>query len=106
MEGVNSLTAKTHNMLAVLFLILASILGVFAQNIAYFLNEQNSAIQVITMISISTFLSLVLYMLIPVLYFIWRKMNVYLLYVSIAIAFLVSQWSLLVWMFWMGEVGS
>ena len=86
-------------------LIIAAICGIYAQDISYFLNEQFPFIELSTAITVITLLSIGLYILIPILFSITKKVKketfYRLLVVSGLVGVLISIRSLFVWAMWM-----
>ncbi len=95
-----------YSTFVILGLIFATILGALGQNIAYDLNERFPTIELTTAITIVTFISLGLYIIIPISLFIFNKTEkIYLITSVIACVLIglpVSIWSLFVWLMWMG----
>ncbi|XKI10952.1 Mitochondrial carrier protein [Sporosarcina sp. ANT_H38] len=87
-------------------LIFATILGIFGHVIAYDLNEQFPTIKSMTAMTILTFISIGLYVIIPISLLIFNKIPQKYLIVSVITCFLiglpVSIWSFFVWVAWMG----
>ncbi|WP_186674000.1 hypothetical protein [Sporosarcina sp. BP05] len=90
----------------VIGLILATILGALGQNISYDLNERFPAIDLTKAISSVTFISVGLFIIIPISLFIFMKNEKTFLIVSVIACVLIglpiSIWSLFVWLMWMG----
>lgn len=90
----------------VIGLMLATIIGALGQNIAYDLNERFPVIDLTTAISSLTFISVGLFVLIPITLFIYVKNKKAVLIVSVSACILiglpVSIWSLFVWLMWIG----
>jgi len=95
-----------YTIFVIIGLIVATILGALGQNIAYDLNERFPAIELTTAITIVTFISIGLYIIIPISLFIFNKTEkIYLLVSVIACVLIglpVSIWSFFVWAAWMG----
>ena len=87
-------------------LIFATILGIFGQNISYYFNERFPTIKLTTSITVVTFISIGLYIIIPISLFIFNKTEKINLYacgmVCVLIGLPISLWSLFVWGMWMG----
>ena len=84
---------------AISFLIIATFLGIFAQNLSYYVHEQFPTIKIVTALTVITFTSIGLYILASV--FLAIKQSTF-LGISILIGFTISLWSLFVWAMWMG----
>lgn len=83
-------------------LLIATIFGISAQSIAYFINDQFPSVGLITVMSTVTFLSIGLYIIILTLLLIFKKVGKDLLIVLVLVGFSVSTWSFFVWAMWMG----
>ena len=95
-----------HNAFVIIALIVATILGIYGQDISYYFNERFPTIELTTAITIVTFLSIGLYIITPILLFIFNKTEKISLVVSVLacvlIGFPISIWSIFVWAMWMG----
>jgi len=91
---------KKFHYVAITFLIIATFLGIFAQSISYYLHEQFPTIKLATAITIITFTSIGLYILLSVFLAIIKQSAF--LGISILIGFTISLWSLFVWAMGMG----
>lgn len=95
-----------QSVFVVIGLIVATILGVFGQDISYYLNAQFPIIKLITSLTFVTFLSIGMYIIIPVLLFISKKVKKELFKISfivcISVGLPISMWSFFVWAMWMG----
>ncbi|MDW0117539.1 hypothetical protein QTL97_11375 [Sporosarcina thermotolerans] len=91
---------------AIISLIFATILGIYGQDISYYLNNRYPTIELKTVITIVTFLSIALYIVTPVLVLkILKLKGVYLLAcitVFTLIGLPISLFSFFVWAMWMG----
>jgi len=91
---------------AIVNLIFATILGIYGQDISYYLNNRNPTIELTTVITIVTFLSIGLYIVTPFLVFKFLKLKKVYLIVCIIICALIglpiSLFSFFVWGMWMG----
>lgn len=91
---------------AIIALIVATILGIYGQDLSYYFSERFPTIELTTAITIVTFLSIGLYIITPILLFIFNKFEkTYLMMSVIAcvlIGFPISIWSFFVWAMWMG----
>lgn len=87
---------------AVIGFVLATIFGISAQSIAYFINDQFPSIGLMTVMSTVTFLSIGLYIITLTLLLVFKKVEKDFLLVLVLIGFLVSAWSFFVWAMWMG----
>ncbi|MFC5602508.1 hypothetical protein [Sporosarcina koreensis] len=83
-------------------LILATVFGIYAQGISYYLNERYPIISLSTAITIITFLSIGLYVMIPLLLLIFKKLIPIYLAAFVLIGLTTSLWSFFVWAMWMG----
>jgi hypothetical protein len=83
-------------------LILATVFGIYAQGISYYLNERYPIISLTIAITIITFLSMGLYIMIPLLLLIFKKLNPIFLTAFLLIGLPISMWSFFVWAMWMG----
>ena len=96
---------KIHNVLLIICLIGATILGIDAQDLSYYLNEKIPEIERTTFISILTFISIGVYIIIPIFTYhsrIPNKMFAFYLIASCVIGIPTSTWSIFVWGMWMG----
>ncbi|HWO76540.1 MAG TPA: hypothetical protein VNM69_11695 [Bacillus sp. (in: firmicutes)] len=95
-----------RNVLSIIGLIIAIIFGIDGQDISYFLNEEFPGIKVTTFITCLTFISIGLFVVIPILTLIskvvQKEMVVIYFIVSAVIGIPVSFWSILVWGWGMG----
>lgn len=90
------------NIFVILGLIVATIFGIYAQDISYYLNEQFPTIGLRTAITVVTFLSIGLYLIISILLFISKKrFNIFFIG-CIVLGIFISMWSFFVWAMWMG----
>lgn len=87
-------------------LIVATIFGIFGQVIAYDFNGRFPTIELTTAITIVTFISIGLYIIIPISLLFFNKTEKLLLIVSVIACILIglpiSIWSFFVWAMWMG----
>ncbi|WP_138420833.1 hypothetical protein [Aquibacillus sediminis] len=95
-----------RNIFSIIGLVIATILGVYAQDISYFLNDTYSVIEATTFITLVTFISIGLYIFIP-LQFVFqnndkKKLFAFYLITSALIGIPTSLWSIFVWGMWMG----
>ncbi|MCM3639311.1 hypothetical protein M3152_16545 [Sporosarcina luteola] len=86
----------------VIGLLLATVLGIYAQDFSYYLNDRYPTIELTTAITIFTFLSIGLYVMIPLLLLIFKKLNPIYLIACFLIGLPISLWSFFVWAMWMG----
>ncbi|MBS4203413.1 hypothetical protein [Lederbergia citrea] len=86
----------------IISLIVATFLGIFSQDISYYFNEQFPTIKLTTAITIVTFLSIGLYIIILILISILKKTNKVYLIAFVLIGLPISIWSFFVWAMWMG----
>lgn len=90
----------------IISLIVATILGIYGQDISYFVHEREPRIELTRALTIVTFLSIGLYILQPIILI--KYLNVkseYLItyiMICIAIGLLVSSISFFVWAMWIG----
>lgn len=87
-------------------LLFATILGILGQDISYYLNERFPTIELTAAITIVTFISIGLYIIIPISLFIFNKTRKTYLIVSVFVCVIlglpISIWSFFVWAMWMG----
>lgn len=83
-------------------LVLATVFGIYAQGISYYLNERYPIIALTTAITIVTFLSIGLYVMIPLLLLLFKKLNPIYMVAYVLIGLPISLWSFFVWAMWMG----
>lgn len=89
--------------IAVIFgLILATLLGIYGQDLSYYFNDRFPAIELATAITVITFLSIGLYIIIPSLLLIFKKMKGVYLFGFVLIGLPISIWAFFVWAMWMG----
>lgn len=98
-----------YSVFVIIGLILATILGTLGQNIAYDLNERFPTIELTTAITIITFISIGLYVIIPISLVIFIKTEknekihlIMSVITCVLIGLPISIWSLFVWGMWMG----
>lgn len=95
-----------YSAFVIIGIIFATILGILGQVIAYDINERFPTIGLTTAISIVTFISIGLYIIIPISLFIFIKTEKIFLIVSVITCVLIglpiSIWSFFVWAMWMG----
>ncbi|MET3699581.1 hypothetical protein SAMN05877753_11253 [Bacillus oleivorans] len=93
------------NVFAVVSLITATILGIFGQHLSYFLNDIIDGVNLSTYLTFITFISIALFIVVPILTFISKKVQkeMFVLYfiASVLIGIPVSFWSYFVWAMWM-----
>ena len=83
-------------------LIVATLLGIYGQDLSYYFNDRFPEIELATAITVITFLSIGLYIIIPSFLLIFRKMKgVYLIGFAL-VGIPISIWSFFVWAMWMG----
>jgi uncharacterized membrane protein required for colicin V production len=100
------LSGIIRNIFSIMGLIVAVILGLYGQDISYFLNENFPNIGLTTSITIVTFMSIALFISIPIVYLVSKKVKkvttiVYLV-ASGLLGIPISIWSFFVWAMWMG----
>lgn len=87
-------------------LILATLLGIYAQDITYFMDERYPTIEYKTTITIVTFLSFGLYIINPIVLIKFLKIKkAYLIpcvIASVLLGLFISMFSFFVWAMWMG----
>lgn len=97
---------RIYTIFAVLGLVIATVFGIYAQDISYFLNELSPFIELSTAITAVTLISIGLYIIIPAFFFISKKVKKEAFYrclvVSGFIGVPISIWSFFVWAMWMG----
>lgn len=95
-----------YSAFVIIGLIFATILGILGQDISYYINERFPTIELTTAITIVTFISIGLYIIIPISLFIFNKTEKIYLVVSVITCVLIglpiSIWSFFVWAMWMG----
>jgi hypothetical protein len=95
-----------YSAFVIIGLIFATILGILGQDISYYFNERFPTIELTTAITIVTFISIGLYIIIPISLFIFIKTEKILFIVSVITSVLIglpiSIWSFFVWAMWMG----
>lgn len=108
-EGIEDMKVMIYSAFVIIGLILATILGTLGQDISYHLNERFPAIELTTAITIVTFISIGLYIIIPISLVIFIKTEknekIYLIMsviTCVLIGLPVSIWSFFVWAMWMG----
>ncbi|WOV87004.1 hypothetical protein QWT69_14165 [Sporosarcina oncorhynchi] len=91
---------------AILGLIGATLLGIYAQDLAYYVHEQFPAIDLGAAITVITFCSIGLFISIPLLFFIFNReaetSKTIAVLGSVVLGIPVSMWSFFVWAMWMG----
>lgn len=105
-ERIVDMKVMIYSACVIIGLILATILGALGQDIAYDLNARFPAIALTTAITLVTFISIGLYIIILISLFIFNKTKKINLIVSVVpcvlIGLPVSIWSFFVWAMWMG----
>ncbi|WP_404457927.1 hypothetical protein [Oceanobacillus kapialis] len=105
-KGMIDLKVTIQSIFIIIGLVVATILGVSAQSISYYINEQMPIISLATSITIVTLLSIGLFIFIPSFLFISKKLGKELatvfLVLTILIGLPISGWSFFVWAMWMG----
>ena len=92
-----------QNSLVILGLLVATYLGIFGQDISYYLNEQFPTIKLTTALTSVTFLSIGLYIFLSIFSVIFEKpAKRYLTFTCVIIGLSISVWSFFVWAMWMG----
>ncbi len=91
-----------HNASVIIGIVVATILGIYGQGISYYLHERFPAIKLTTAITSVTFLSIGLYILIPILLVIFKKPNKIYLGACGLIGIPISIWSFFVFAMWIG----
>jgi hypothetical protein len=95
-----------QSIFVIIGLIVATILGIYGQDISYFINDQIPTIDLRISITIVTFLSIGLYIFIPILLFISNKVKKVFFWIYLTLSILIglptSGWSFFVWAMWMG----
>ncbi|RIU92029.1 hypothetical protein [Oceanobacillus picturae] len=95
-----------QSIFVIIGLIVTTILGIYGQDISYFINDQISTIDLRISITIVTFLSIGLYIFIPILLFISNKVKKVFFWIYLTLSILIglptSGWSFFVWAMWMG----
>lgn len=89
--------------LVILGLLVATSLGIFGQDISYYLNEQFPTIKLTTALTSVTFLSIGLYIFLSIFSVIFEKpAKRYLTFTCVLMGLSISVWSFFVWAMWMG----
>ena len=105
-EGIEDMKVMIYTAFVIIGIIIATILGLLGQDISYDVNERFPTIKLTTAITIVTFISIGLYIIIPISLFIFIKTEKTLLIVSVITCVLIglpiSIWSFFVWAMWMG----
>lgn len=87
-------------------LLVATILGIYAQDISYYLHERSPTFELTTAITIVTFTSMGLYIIIPILLVAFKKLEktyaTVCVIACVIIGLPISLWSFFVWAMWMG----
>lgn len=83
-------------------LIVATLLGIYGQDLSYYFNDRFPEIELATAITVITFLSIGLYIIIPSFLLIFRKMKGVYLIGFVLVGIPISIWSFFVWAMWMG----
>ncbi|MGP4066611.1 hypothetical protein ACTWPF_17085 [Oceanobacillus sp. M65] len=95
-----------QSIFVIIGLIVATILGIYGQDISYYINDQIPTIELRISITIVTFLSIGLYIFIPILLFISNKVKKVFFWIYLTLSILIglptSGWSFFVWAMWMG----
>lgn len=95
-----------QSIFVIIGLIVATILGIYGQDISYYINDQIPTIELTISITIVTFLSIGLYIFIPILLFISNKVKKVFFWIYLTLSILIglptSGWSFFVWAMWMG----
>ncbi len=95
-----------QSIFVIIGLIVATILGIYGQDISYYINDQIPTIELRISITIVTFLSIGLYIFIPILLFISNKVKKVIFWIYLSVSILIglptSGWSFFVWAMWMG----
>lgn len=103
---MKNLTGIMRNTFTIIGLVVASILGVFAQGITHFLNDNFADLELTTTITIVTFISIALFISIPILYIVTKKgkkeTSILILSVCGLFGIPISIWSFFIWAMWMG----
>ena len=76
-EGNEDMKVMIYSAFVIIGLIFATILGIFGQDISYYFNERFPTIELTTAITIVTFISIGLYIIIPISLFIFNKTEKY-----------------------------
>lgn len=105
-EGFEDMKVMIYSSFVIIGLIVATIFGIFGQVLTYDFNERFPTIELTTAITIVTFISIGLYIIIPIsLIFFIKTKKVFLIVSVIACVLIglpISIWSFFVWAMWMG----
>ena len=105
-EGIVDMKVMIYSAFVIIGIIIATILGLFGQDISYDFNVRFPTIELTTAITIVTFISIGLYIIIPISLFIFLKTEKILRIVGVITCVLIglpiSIWSFFVWAMWMG----
>ena len=86
-------------------IVTATILGIYAQDLSYYLNNRYEMIGLETAITCTTFLSIGLYILTPIILYKFLKMNkafaIAGVFICVLIGFPITLFSFFVWGMWM-----
>ena len=83
-------------------LLIATLLGIYGQDLSYYFNDRFPEIELATAITVITFLSIGLYIIIPSFLLIFKKMRGVYLIGFVLVGIPISIWSFFVWAMWMG----
>ena len=83
-------------------LLVATLLGIYGQDLSYYFNDRFPEIELATAITVITFLSIGLYIIIPSFLLIFKKMRGVYLIGFVLVGIPISIWSFFVWAMWMG----
>lgn len=102
-EGMKVVIQNAVVIIAVIFgLILATLLGIYGQDLSYYFNDRFPAIELAMAITVINFLGIGLYIIIPSLLLIFKKMKGVYLFGFVLIGLPISIWAFFVWAMWMG----
>ena len=108
-EGIEDMKVMIYSAFVIIGIIFATLLGILGQDLSYYFNERFPTIELTTAITIITFISIGLYIIIPISLLIFIKPEkaekIYLIVSVIACVLIglpISIWSFFVWAMWMG----
>lgn len=104
-----AINLRVYNTLVIIGVIIgivtATILGVYAQDLSYYLNDRYETIGLETAITCTTFLSVGLYIVTPVILYKFLKLNrtfaIAGIFICVLIGFPITLFSYFVWAMWM-----
>ncbi|MBM7541987.1 hypothetical protein [Amphibacillus cookii] len=105
-EGVDDLKASIIYFIVTFCLIIASFFGLYGQDLAYAINEYVPTVTLTTAITLVTFTSIGIYIMIPLICwiskYVKRREFMIITRINCILGLPISIWSLFVWVMWMG----